>query len=98
MSEEIETPEGDEDAAADAWAAALEEQADSEDGDAETLPAAEFDNLDDTAAPLSSEANLDVILDIPVTISMEIGRSRIPRIMSRFSDVPPPAPASASRS
>ena len=78
MSEEIENPEGDEDAAADAWAAALEEQADAEEGGGnDDLPAAEFDNLDDSAAPLSGEANLDVILDIPVTISMEIGRTRI---------------------
>lgn len=27
--------------------------------------------------PLSGDANLDVILDIPVTISLEIGRARI---------------------
>ncbi len=27
--------------------------------------------------PMSGEANLDVILDIPVTISLEIGRARI---------------------
>jgi len=40
--------------------------------------AAEFDNLEDTSSgPAAEEENLDVILDIPVTISMEIGRTNI---------------------
>jgi len=40
--------------------------------------AAEFDNLEDTSSgPAPEEENLDVILDIPVTISMEIGRTNI---------------------
>ena len=29
-------------------------------------------------APLTGEVNLDVILDVPVTLSMEVGRTRIP--------------------
>lgn len=29
-------------------------------------------------APASGEVNLDVILDVPVTLSMEVGRTRIP--------------------
>jgi flagellar motor switch protein FliN/FliY len=29
-------------------------------------------------APVSGEVNLDVILDVPVTLSMEVGRTRIP--------------------
>jgi flagellar motor switch protein FliN/FliY len=73
MSDENMT--ADDDVGAD-WGAALSEQAQSGNkvGD---LPVAEFDPLDDSAEPLESEANLDVILDIPVTISMEIGRTRI---------------------
>ena len=40
--------------------------------------AAEFDSLEDTSdGPAVEEENLDVILDIPVTISMEIGRTSI---------------------
>ncbi|MEN8762652.1 MAG: flagellar motor switch protein FliN [Thiogranum sp.] len=40
--------------------------------------AAEFDKLEDTSSgPAAEEENLDVILDIPVTISMEIGRTSI---------------------
>jgi len=60
---------------ADEWAAALEES-----GDADSSPASiELDELKDTAAPMNEEelARLDSILDIPVTISMEVGRSKI---------------------
>ena len=40
---------------------------------------AEFDDLnrESGASPQNSETNLDVILDIPVTLSMEIGRTRV---------------------
>ena len=39
---------------------------------------ASFDELGDgQVAPVAGETSLDVILDIPVTLSMEIGRSRI---------------------
>ncbi len=73
MSDGSNTPEDD---IGDDWGAALSEQAETERkiGD---LPIAEFDALDDSAEPLEGEANLDVILDIPVTISMEIGRTKI---------------------
>jgi flagellar motor switch protein FliN/FliY len=72
MSDENMTPED----LVDDWGAALseQEQGGKKGGD---LPVAEFDALDDSAQPLDGEANLDVILDIPVTISMEIGRTRI---------------------
>ncbi|ABM00495.1 MULTISPECIES: flagellar motor switch protein FliN [Shewanella] len=57
----------------DDWAAAMAEQA------LEEAKAAEFEELKDETKPLSSEeaAKLDAILDIPVTISMEVGRSYI---------------------
>ena len=74
MSKETEVQEPD---AADDWAEAMAEQADAERADADAPPA-EFDDLEDTSGgPAADEANLDVILDIPVTISMEIGRTRI---------------------
>lgn len=63
----------DQDAMADEWAAAMEEQS----------AAAEKDVAKVQTQPLGKESvmqgevNLDVILDIPVTISMEIGRTRI---------------------
>ena len=58
---------------ADEWAAALEESG----GD--QVNNVRLDELKDTTAPLSAEehARLDSILDIPVTISMEVGRSKI---------------------
>lgn len=75
MSEEIENQDLD---SADDWAAAMAEQADSVEVE-EGLPAsAEFEDLEDTSGgPAGVEANMDVILDIPVTISMEIGRTNI---------------------
>ena len=40
--------------------------------------AAEFDNLQPETQGVSSDVNLEVILDVPVTLSMEVGRTRIP--------------------
>ena len=59
---------------ADEWAAALEESE-----GAASANNIELDELKDTSAPLSDEERnrLDSILDIPVTISMEVGRSKI---------------------
>ena len=61
-----------EDLMADAWAAALEEQV-----IAEAKPAPLEELTDD--APISAEERrkLDTILDIPVTIAMEVGRSQL---------------------
>ena len=57
----------------DPWAAALEEQS-----DAEKANPAPITQLDDDAKPRShAELDLNMVLDIPVTISMEIGRSKI---------------------
>ncbi|MEP7244220.1 MAG: flagellar motor switch protein FliN [Gammaproteobacteria bacterium] len=47
-----------------------------------TAQAAQFDNLKDDstleAGAQGKDVNLDVILDVPVTLSMEVGRTRIP--------------------
>ncbi len=65
--------------AEDDWAAALAEQAEAEAQEQEEAAAAPVPELEEEShAPLDEEANLDVILDIPVTISMEIGRTKIP--------------------
>jgi flagellar motor switch protein FliN/FliY len=45
---------------------------------AEEVQAAEFDQVQDESQPSSGDVNLDVILDVPVTLSMEVGRTRIP--------------------
>ena len=63
----------------DPWAGALEEQADTEASvaPADGVQAAPLDNLQDDSVATGDEVNLDVILDIPVTIAMEIGRTTI---------------------
>lgn len=73
----------DQDAMAEEWASAVEEQ-----GDAETDDASEASgddgfqqvsarHLNDSSNPGSGDVKLDVILDIPVTIAMEIGRTQL---------------------
>jgi len=62
------------------WDEAMDEQAASEAADAEAADAqpVELDELEEDA-PITGEEKrkLDAILDIPVTISMEVGRSKI---------------------
>lgn len=79
----------DDDALADEWAAALEQQASEEADDdrssadrlLEEVQAAELEPLEDEGVPHSDlgdgNPNLEVILDIPVMISMEVGSSEI---------------------
>jgi flagellar motor switch protein FliN/FliY len=76
----------DQQALADEWAAAMEEQGDTEETvDPDELLAAtgvtgdsvELDELVDEGTPVS-DPKLDVILDIPVTLSMEVGQTDIP--------------------
>ncbi|WP_413284879.1 flagellar motor switch protein FliN [Vibrio sp. MA40-2] len=62
---------------ADEWAAALsEDPAASGSDDAEVAP---LEELSDESSPISDDERrkLDTIMDIPVTISMEVGRSQI---------------------
>ena len=72
MNDETTVDES-EQAAADDWADAMAEQADAEDG----AQAAAFDELVEDATQGGGEVNLEAILDVPVTISMEIGRTKI---------------------
>lgn len=64
-----------EDSVQDDWAAALEEQAEAT-STTQAADRAPLEKLDDEGRS-HSEVNLDMVLDIPVTISMEIGRTRI---------------------
>lgn len=73
------TPEN-QDAMADEWAAALAEsgQGGEQAASEESVQRAAMQELhDDAVEPGSEDVNMDVILDIPVTISMEIGRTKI---------------------
>jgi len=64
----------DQDAMADEWAAAMAEQVDT-DAKAKAAP---MEELRDDGRTLVGNDKLDVILDIPVTMSMEVGRTQIP--------------------
>ncbi len=68
------------DGAGDDWADALAEQAESESQESTAdLPKADFEELGAGVATVLGDenANLEVILDIPVTISMEVGKTKI---------------------
>jgi len=65
----------DQDSMADDWAAAMAEQADVEESMASTVS---FDELkNEVLKQPAGSPDLDVILDIPVSISMEVGRTSI---------------------
>lgn len=62
----------------DEWAEALEEAGDTASASVpETVAAAGFDNLEDNSSGSREDINMDVILDIPVKLSMEIGRTTV---------------------
>jgi flagellar motor switch protein FliN/FliY len=60
------------------WDEALDEQADAK-AEASAAQAVELEELTESDAPITGDEKrkLDAILDIPVTISMEVGRSHI---------------------
>jgi flagellar motor switch protein FliN/FliY len=64
---------------ADEWAAAMEEQVDIDGEGEEDVSAVDLDELIDDGGPVTTSdgQDLDVILDIPVSISMEVGRTAI---------------------
>jgi len=69
-------------ALADEWAAALEESGDTEENsepaEAVAAESAQFQELEPDATAMGNvDVNLESLLDVPVTISMEIGRTRI---------------------
>lgn len=72
-NDEIENQ--DQDGGMDDWGAAMAEQTQSESGAGENQ-AIDLDELRDEGAPLNNPG-MDLILDIPVKLSMEVGRSDI---------------------
>lgn len=75
MSDEADSAV-DQDAMADEWAAAMEEQGD-DDKKADEFQQVQAKPLDNSSTAESGDVKLDVILDIPVTIAMEIGRTKL---------------------
>jgi flagellar motor switch protein FliN/FliY len=73
--EKMASDDIDQDSMADDWAAAMAEQADADETMASTVS---FDELkNETLKQPAGSPDLDVILDIPVSISMEVGRTSI---------------------
>ncbi len=72
---------GDGEALADEWAAAMEESGDSGESEEEEVQPAPMEEFESSADSASDTENgtpeLDVILDIPVSISMEVGNTQI---------------------
>ncbi len=64
---------------AEEWAAALGEDPNAPDIDVDEILAAPLEELKNTAPPITDDERrkLDTIMDIPVTIAMEVGRSKI---------------------
>jgi flagellar motor switch protein FliN/FliY len=77
MSDELDSQDG----SLDDWGAALAEQAEVEQAGKPGIDVqvAEFDALASDNLPMGrdDDHNMDMILDIPVTIAMEIGRTKI---------------------
>jgi flagellar motor switch protein FliN/FliY len=65
------------DAMADEWAAAMEEQDTVESTAVAEAASAQFQQLEADSGTGRGDVQLDAILDVPVTISMEIGRTQI---------------------
>jgi flagellar motor switch protein FliN/FliY len=77
MSDMIE-PRADEDSiSTDDWAAAMSEQAASEATDSSAEPAKIFEQLSGAPDKLETPQGFDIIMDIPVSLSVELGRTKI---------------------
>jgi flagellar motor switch protein FliN len=86
MASEADTPMSEEDKMAAEWAAALAESkpagnevASEVAGPAETVAPAQFANFSNAQPALTGAGNdINMILDIPVQLTVELGRTRIP--------------------
>ncbi|MDP2823758.1 MAG: flagellar motor switch protein FliN [Sulfuritalea sp.] len=72
-----ETSEAEVQVSEDDWAAAMGEQAAVEGEAAAAPPAAVFEELSGTAKKSATPQGFDMILDIPVNLTVELGRTRI---------------------
>lgn len=75
MSDETETAA--EAVGEDDWAAAMSEQGASETPAADAQPAQIFPSLSESGGKASMMNELDMILDIPIQISVELGRTKL---------------------
>ena len=79
----VEEASSEDQAVADEWAAAMEEAGETGEEEEEDVQPAPMEELEDDSVPAdppegeSMAPELDVILDIPVMISMEVGNTKI---------------------
>jgi flagellar motor switch protein FliN/FliY len=62
----------------DDWGAALAEQAAADAQPGQNAQPHVFQQFSDTPAGMTSQNDLDMILDIPVTLTVELGRAKMP--------------------
>ena len=76
LAEQADSEEG---ATDDPWGDALSEQADVEaaNANAESISSAAFDELASERGDSKNKVDLDVLMDIPVTLQLEIGRAKV---------------------
>jgi flagellar motor switch protein FliN/FliY len=67
----------DQDEMAEDWAAEMDEQGAADGAAADDFQQVSAKQLNATANPEAGDVKLDVILDIPVTVGMEIGRTQL---------------------
>jgi len=81
MSEQADAESEIEADAADPWGDALSEQAESEAGDdsnkTQSMDTDSLNALESERGDSSNKVDLDVLLDIPVTLQLEIGRAKV---------------------
>jgi flagellar motor switch protein FliN/FliY len=81
-AEEANTPDAGQDDMADAWAAALAESSNAAGGavaaPAESVAPASFANFSPASSGAGAGNDINMILDIPVQLTVELGRTRIP--------------------
>ncbi len=71
QSKSEETPES------DPWGDALSEQADADSSENSAMNTASLDSLKASRGDSKGKVDLDVLLDVPVTLQLEIGRAKI---------------------
>ncbi len=78
LAEQADSEAGEEASAEDPWGEALSEQADAEAAvEPDDVSSAAFDQLSSDRGEGKNKVDLDVLLDIPVTLQLEIGRAKV---------------------
>jgi len=81
VADGVDEAASDDEALADEWAAAMEEAGETGEDSADGVQPAPMEEFENDVPPKAIDKNapeLDVILDIPVVISMEVGNTQIP--------------------